>query len=454
MMKLLTDLNLMTFYEKIKDIFVSKTEMSSELAMKSDRDHNHDNRYYTESEVDERLNNKSSITHAHTSIASNGNATVQADSDASSTSEYALIKAGHNELKVMSSGGGTNVTKGQDKLTFNGNVVYHAGKKPTATDVGARANTWLPSWSEIKNIPATFTPTLGTTNTTAFRGDHGNIAYTHSQQAHAPSSAQKNSDITKAEIEAKLTGSITSHNHNGQYYTKGEIDGQMANKAAASHMHDTLLSTNLAGKTVSLNSYNLASGSPNMAYYHCNSDGEGSNITGRPNDNYKFAFYLRVELVRWISSSDYASMQTYVAHNENAMFIRYCRNGTWTGWEKVYTTGKKPTASEVGARPSNWIPSWTEINNRPGTFTPTLGTTNTTAFRGDHGNIAYQHSQSDHAPSNAQRNADITKGEIEAKLTGSITTHNHNGQYYTKAEVDAKLPGKITLENGELYITY
>ena len=38
-------------------------------------------------------------------------------------------------------------------------------------------------------------------------------AYTHSSSAHAPSNAQKNSDITKAEIEAKLTGEISSHSH-------------------------------------------------------------------------------------------------------------------------------------------------------------------------------------------------------------------------------------------------
>lgn len=32
-----------------------------------------------------------------------------------------------------------------------------------------------------------------------------------------------------------------------------------------------------------------------------------------------------------------------------------------------------------------------------------------------------------HAPSNAQANADITKAEIEAKLTGEISTHSHAG---------------------------
>ena len=61
--------------------------------------------------------------------------------------------------------------------------------------------------------------TLGTTSSTAFRGDYGNTAYKHSQAAHAPSNAQKNSDITKAEIEAKLTGTITSHTHSNSTTT-------------------------------------------------------------------------------------------------------------------------------------------------------------------------------------------------------------------------------------------
>lgn len=37
----------------------------------------------------------------------------------------------------------------------------------------------------------------------------------HVTEAHAPSNAQKNADITKAEIEAKLTGEISSHFHAG-----------------------------------------------------------------------------------------------------------------------------------------------------------------------------------------------------------------------------------------------
>ena len=54
-----------------------------------------------------------------------------------------------------------------------------------------------------------------------------------------------------------------------------------------------------------------------------------------------------------------------------------------------------------------------------------LGETTATAYRGDRGKTAYDHSLSGHAPVNAQKNSDITKAEIEAKLTGEINTHNH-----------------------------
>lgn len=81
-----------------------------------------------------------SHTHAYAPTATGSSISIHADSDSSSTSEYLLLKAGHNELKIASSAGGTTVTKGQDKLTFNGNVVYHAGRKPSLSELGAAAS--------------------------------------------------------------------------------------------------------------------------------------------------------------------------------------------------------------------------------------------------------------------------------------------------------------------------
>lgn len=70
-------------------------------------------------------------------------------------------------------------------------------------------------WSGTDYVEISASLALGETSSTAYRGDKGKTAYDHSQSAHAPANAQKNSDITKAEIEAKLTGTITTHTHSG-----------------------------------------------------------------------------------------------------------------------------------------------------------------------------------------------------------------------------------------------
>jgi hypothetical protein len=80
------------------------------------------------------------------------------------------------------------------------------------------------TWETLSGKPSTFTPSTHnhaqsevTDLITALSGKetaNSNIQ-THVTSAHAPSNAQKNSDITKAEIEAKLTGEISSHTHAG-----------------------------------------------------------------------------------------------------------------------------------------------------------------------------------------------------------------------------------------------
>lgn len=56
---------------------------------------------------------------------------------------------------------------------------------------------------------------LDTGGANAVTAAQAKAGYTHSGIAHAPSTAQANADITKGEIEAKLTGEISSHSHAG-----------------------------------------------------------------------------------------------------------------------------------------------------------------------------------------------------------------------------------------------
>lgn len=101
---------------------------------------------------------------------------------------------------------GTGDANGQIKVTPSNATAYNVSVK----GLGSAAFTDSSAYAAASHGTHL---TLGTTSTTAFRGDYGNTAYTHSQSTHAPTNAQKNSDITKAEIEAKLTGNITSHTH-------------------------------------------------------------------------------------------------------------------------------------------------------------------------------------------------------------------------------------------------
>ena len=69
-------------------------------------------------------------------------------------------------------------------------------------------------------------------------------AISHAGASHAPSNAQANTDITKAEIEAKLTGELTSHTHAG-----GSGDGEVAVVATQDTPNATVNLANATGMT-------------------------------------------------------------------------------------------------------------------------------------------------------------------------------------------------------------
>lgn len=69
------------------------------------------------------------------------------------------------------------------------------------------------TWDGITDKPGTFPPSTHD-HTGLYEPANSNIQ-THVGSVHAPANAQKNSDITKAEIEAVLTGAVSSHSHAG-----------------------------------------------------------------------------------------------------------------------------------------------------------------------------------------------------------------------------------------------
>ena len=89
--------------------------------------------------------------------------------------------------------------------------------------------------------------------------------------------------------------------------------------------------------------------------------------------------------------------------------------------DTVYTHPSTHPASMITQDASNRFVTDAQITawNAKGTSNLTLGTTSSTAYRGDYGNTAYTHSQSTHAPTDAQANQTLTSGNGMAAWTAT-----------------------------------
>lgn len=97
----------------------------------------------------------------------------------------------------------------------------------------------------------------------------------------------------------------------------------------------SMYTESLSGKTLSLDSLTLESGTPHVKWYLCATDGGGSGITDRPDDNAKNAFTLQCEIIRWASSADYITKQVYTQGSTRQTWMRFIVKGTATEWAKV-----------------------------------------------------------------------------------------------------------------------
>ena len=389
---------------------------------------------------------------------------------------------------------------------------------------------------------------LSTNDLTDALKSNYDAAYAHSQSAHAPSNAQKNSDITKAEIEAKLTGNVTTHTHS-QYLTKHQdISGLALKSELHTHTNKAILDAITSDKINSWDSKSTFSGS----YKDLADKPTIPSVEGFATESYVDSKFLSEEIIFEGQSNDPLVLHDYYTHvpiadgmgfwvinktieinsSNNPYIIEISGsqgkdgvygpnvstfNSTYNMWvydlgngdklqmgnieyngspalavawdtagsysnlkitkridlmntinskvDKAYVDGKvsdlvnsspealntlKELADALGNDPNFATTVSNQIGNKvdkvSGKGLSTNDLTNTLKANYD---AAYNHSKSAHAPSNAQKNSDITKAEIEAKLTGNITTHTHSqyltsipSEYITEQELTSK--GYIT----------
>ena len=153
----------------------AKTYISNLLKGKADSSHTHDDRYYTESEINTKLNEKLNIT-----LKGSANGLAELDSTGKVPSVQLpsfvddVIEGYLYSGKLYKESAHINQITGETGKIY---VDLHTEKTYR--------------WSGTAFVVISDTITLGETSTTAYRGDRGKVAYDHSQTAHARTDATK-----------------------------------------------------------------------------------------------------------------------------------------------------------------------------------------------------------------------------------------------------------------------
>ena len=296
---------------------------------------------------------------------SNAEANVQSDWSVTDTSSDAYIK---NKPTSLPANGGT-ATKANtlstartiDGMSFNGsaNITHYAScstAAATAAKVVSLTGFTLATGAKIA-IKFTVTntaanPTLNVNNTGAkaiyYRGaaiSAGYLAANRTYEFVYNGTQYELVGDLDTNIDTKVTQNnstanaayrvLLSPNANDTAETNTVVKSAnfIANPSTGAFYAAGYDRVDITTKTLDLDTLTLSSGHPLSAFYICRSSGGANNITNLPTA--AMAFLLNVELIRWVSSADYLTIQTLISFADpSVQHFRYCKNGTWTGWEK------------------------------------------------------------------------------------------------------------------------
>ena len=413
-------------------------------------DHNHNNLYYLKSEVDGKLNGKAASSHKH------GAADITSVNASAITGVIAAANLPSFVDDVLEGYYGPDGVfyKNRDASTGKYSNAYTGETGKIYVNINDNKTY---RWSGSAYVVISDTIALGETGSTAYRGDRGKTAYNHSQITSGNPHKVTKSDVGLGSVDntpdasksvkyatsagsagavawANVSGKPTTfapsdHNHNNLYYLKSEVDGKLNGKAASSHKHGAadITSVNASAITGVIAAANLPSFVDDVLEGYYGPDG---------------VFYKN----RDASTGKYSNAYTgetgkiYVNINDNKTY-------RWSGSAYVVISD-----------------------------TIALGETGSTAYRGDRGKTAYNHSQITSGNPHKVTKSDVGLGSVDntpdasksvkyatsagsagavawANVSGKPTTfapssHNHNNLYYLKSEVDSKLNAKVYITTG------
>ena len=275
------------------DRYYTESEIDSKLAGKASSSHTHDDRYYTESEINSKLATKvnSSTFTSHT-----GDTTVHitaaerddwntakthADSPhAPSNAEanqnaFSNVKVGDTTIAADSKTdtltmvAGSNVTITPDATN---DAVTIAAKDTTYSDVTTSAHGLMSAADKTKldTIATGANKTvvdsaLSSTSTNPVQNNIVNSALAEK----VPSTRTVNGKTLAANISLTaddVGASATGHTHDDRYYTESEIDSKLAGKASSSHTHTKSQITDFPSSMPASDVYSWAKQSSKPSY--------------------------------------------------------------------------------------------------------------------------------------------------------------------------------------------
>ena len=220
------------------------TTVANQIGTKADKSHNHNTDYASKSSEHNHAN-KTTLDKINDSKIANWN---DAYTHSQIAHDYAHSTHDHNASQITEmTGYAKPPTTSAIAATDSLNVAI--GKLEKALDEKQASGSYAPAshtsdavahitdnerakWNAKSNL------TLGTTSSTAFRGDQGLIAYDHSQVAHAPANAEQN---VQADWNESNTGSDAYIKNKPTIPTvdvnKAYVDAGLAKKANATDLH-------------------------------------------------------------------------------------------------------------------------------------------------------------------------------------------------------------------------
>lgn len=241
------------FTELVGDTKVS-TQISTAIANKSDVGHTHDDRYYTESEVDSKLSGKSDNGHTHSYLPLSGG-------DLYNAAAIKLTQYGCRDLTIDGNSLNFDVSKDTGGWAISLANLYDAAKTNT-TMLGAFGGpgglSWLYMGGAYNDPHFKITPSDGNAyfkNTPYVGGDKVALESQLSSKADTSSVTTLQNLVGDKKVSEQISTAIagksdSTHTHDDRYYTESEINTKLSGKSDTSHNHDTAYAAKSHGNHV------------------------------------------------------------------------------------------------------------------------------------------------------------------------------------------------------------